>query len=416
MYDLSYDTPYNKSIASQLHANRIRQNMMFPQEPMHIQPHGIWAGGWHYSPTLLAGTNANYPQLHMREAMGIASAGGMYGGGHFAYGMHPDAMELHIDRNHGVMGEGGKKSNLLRKIGNTIKKVGSVAKQVVNNPIVKTGIKALAPAVIGAIVASNPELAPLAPVALTAVEGYGRKRGRPRGGGITGGKKASVLKQIGNFGKKVVAKAKQVINSPEFAGVKAEGKKYAKKQLQNAIVEVAPQIKSQFGNLGTEALAYGANQADKQIEGAGFFKNGRPRKSMSGGKKKSFFKQVADVGKKVAQKAKAVWNDPAFAPVKAEIKKEGRVAIGQAVNMAKPYASSVPLGDVALDYAGAEANKQLAASGRKKKCGAGRSGGGITGGARDGRAARAEIVKKVMREKGLKMIEASKYVKAHGLY
>jgi hypothetical protein len=30
--------------------------------------------------------------------------------------------------------------------------------------------------------------------------------------------------------------------------------------------------------------------------------------------------------------------------------------------------------------------------------------------------ARAEIVKKVMREKGLKMIEASKYVKAHGLY
>jgi len=34
----------------------------------------------------------------------------------------------------------------------------------------------------------------------------------------------------------------------------------------------------------------------------------------------------------------------------------------------------------------------------------------------DGRRARAEIVKKVMREKGLKMIEASKYVKAHNLY
>ena len=29
---------------------------------------------------------------------------------------------------------------------------------------------------------------------------------------------------------------------------------------------------------------------------------------------------------------------------------------------------------------------------------------------------RAEIVKKVMREKGMKMIEASKYVKQHGLY
>jgi len=34
----------------------------------------------------------------------------------------------------------------------------------------------------------------------------------------------------------------------------------------------------------------------------------------------------------------------------------------------------------------------------------------------DGRRKRAEIVKKVMAEKGMKMIEASKYVKAHGLY
>ena len=34
----------------------------------------------------------------------------------------------------------------------------------------------------------------------------------------------------------------------------------------------------------------------------------------------------------------------------------------------------------------------------------------------DGRKKRAEIVKKVMREKGMKMIEASKYVKAHSLY
>lgn len=37
-------------------------------------------------------------------------------------------------------------------------------------------------------------------------------------------------------------------------------------------------------------------------------------------------------------------------------------------------------------------------------------------GANDGRRKRAEVVKRVMREKGMKMIEASKYVKAHGLY
>ena len=34
----------------------------------------------------------------------------------------------------------------------------------------------------------------------------------------------------------------------------------------------------------------------------------------------------------------------------------------------------------------------------------------------DGRKARAEIVKKIMKEKGMKMIEASKYVKEHNLY
>ena len=37
-------------------------------------------------------------------------------------------------------------------------------------------------------------------------------------------------------------------------------------------------------------------------------------------------------------------------------------------------------------------------------------------GATDGRRKRAEIVKKVMGEKGLSMVEASKYVKEHGLY
>ena len=46
-------------------------------------------------------------------------------------------------------------------------------------------------------------------------------------------------------------------------------------------------------------------------------------------------------------------------------------------------------------------------AGRKKRAPAGPS---------DGRRKRAEVVKKVMAEKGMKMIEASKYVKAHGLY
>ena len=47
--------------------------------------------------------------------------------------------------------------------------------------------------------------------------------------------------------------------------------------------------------------------------------------------------------------------------------------------------------------------------------GAGRSGGGVSGGA-DGRAKRAGIVRKIMNERGVSMIQASKIVKAEGLY
>ena len=37
-------------------------------------------------------------------------------------------------------------------------------------------------------------------------------------------------------------------------------------------------------------------------------------------------------------------------------------------------------------------------------------------GAGDGRRKRAEVVRRIMKEKGMKMIEASKYVKEHNLY
>lgn len=54
-----------------------------------------------------------------------------------------------------------------------------------------------------------------------------------------------------------------------------------------------------------------------------------------------------------------------------------------------------------------DAPEMVAKGGKKKRAPAGPN---------DGRRKRAEVVKKVMREKGMSMIEASKYVKAHGLY
>jgi len=82
----------------------------------------------------------------------------------------------------------------------------------------------------------------------------------------------------------------------------------------------------------------------------------------------------------------------------------------------------------------AEMKVMKAVEKKLKKEGKGVSGGGASGGKNlsgmtdrtvggasggmcgDGRKARAEIVKRIMKEKGLKMIEASKYVKEHNLY
>jgi hypothetical protein len=59
-------------------------------------------------------------------------------------------------------------------------------------------------------------------------------------------------------------------------------------------------------------------------------------------------------------------------------------------------------------------------TGAGEGCGTGAGTGGrrkrAPAGPSDGRRKRAEIVKKVMADKGCSMIEASKYVKAHNLY
>jgi len=65
-------------------------------------------------------------------------------------------------------------------------------------------------------------------------------------------------------------------------------------------------------------------------------------------------------------------------------------------------------------HALSEKNTGVRGTGRKPKAGGKKV--IACGGKVDGRQARAVIVKQVMKEKGLKMIDASKYVKAHGLY
>jgi hypothetical protein len=87
-------------------------------------------------------------------------------------------------------------------------------------------------------------------------------------------------------------------------------------------------------------------------------------------------------------------------------------SLGQeVVSVAKPV-----IKDVVIDV-GKEALKSYLTKKGKGVMSGGLAGvGKMKGGAVDGRKKRADIVKRVMSEKGMKMIEASKYVKQHGLY
>jgi hypothetical protein len=415
MYNLTIDTPANRQIAERLANNRIRSDMLFPTEPLHIMPHGIWSGGWRYTPYLLAGTNQQYPPLHMDEAMMISS-GGMI---HRPMSVYRGEVSGYGSSGGDISGgdiSGGKGKKFLGMNTKQWKNVGKVAKSVGN-------------VITPALIASNPELAPFILGANAGLQAI--PTGAGMGRGITGGKKKNVLKDIGhivNKSAKSVAKvAKKVWEDPAFQPVKSYGKQVAKEALSNVVQQyVAPQVE---GNpLGQLAVHYGQQKASEAIEGAGR-KRGRPKKvgaGISGGKKKNVLKDISKVvnksAKSVAKVAKKVWEDPAFQPVKAQGKELAKEALSDIVQQyVAPQVEGNPLGQLAVQYGQKKASEAIEGAGRKRgrpkkvKAGAGVSGGEISGG-KGSRQKRGEIVKEIMKSKGLKLAQASKYVKEHGLY
>jgi hypothetical protein len=110
------------------------------------------------------------------------------------------------------------------------------------------------------------------------------------------------------------------------------------------------------------------------------------------------------VAKTGASAAVAIAKNPAFQAVVTEIANDKDVQ-----KAVIDQVSSLIKGNKTVEEVKEEATETPAPveGGRIRKTPRGKS---------DGRAKRAEIVKKVMREKGMKMIEASKYVKANNLY
>jgi len=162
-----------------------------------------------------------------------------------------------------------------------------------------------------------------------------------------------------------------------------------------------PKRKGRLVKGSPEAIAWGRAMREKRAK-----KGGLPRKrSKKGG---NLLGDIKDAGSKAGDAFKSVTGVNPF-DLGYQV---GEKVVGPAIDKAlgNKNAKMPNLSDV-MEVAKPvlkEAGKKVLQTVAKKL-----SGGSTAGG---GRSKRAEIVKKVMKEKGLKMIEASKYVKQHGLY
>ena len=581
MYNVLYDTPYNRSIVARLAEGRRRQDFNgYSNEPLHLV-HGAFSGRpmagsgmGDQGQYLLYGTNAVNTPLHMAETMRIASAGFIHHASPFAsmssgYGSASaphyigagesggmrsgcGGMMCGSGDSGGMMYGAGESGGMMygsgdsagRMIGGRGKKfLGMNTKQWKGvGAVAKKGLKMVAPALIAGVVATNPELAPLAPIANMAVQGMGRKRGRPKKVVQEGGmdyvraiSKAIAQKKqqapkpkpvpkkklgedsdydmvlmgneglIGKDGKyiskdaqgkgitggkfsvsKALKSAKKVFNSPAFKPVKEIGKVAVSK----GIKYVAPKAKEALkGAISSTLGAYGVppELTDMAVEHVGNLAEAEAQKQVAGAGRsggKVTLKQVVKLGKKalkhpLVKKGLALaWkeikkrgdemmhptpekhlehavqlaldDEPPMAPMGAEAMAPsgagpsgGKFSLKSVTKVIKKVASNpvvkaigksvaksgvkyvAPLAKTAIKGALIDAGLPPAMTNMAvekvgdiavAKANSAIEGAGRSGGASDGRAKRAMIVKKIMKERGVKMIEASKIVKAEGLY
>jgi len=395
MYNVLYDTPYNRSIVARLAEGRRRQDFNgYSNEPLHLV-HGAFTGRpmagsgmGDQSQYLLYGTNAVNTPLHMAETMRIASAGFIHHASPFAsmssgYGSASAPHYIGSGESGGMHGCGGAMcgggdsggmmygsgESAERMVGGRGKKfLGMNTKQWkgVGNTA-KKGFKMVAPALIAGVVATNPELAPLAPIANMAVQGMGRKRGRPR---KLGGSKPASRSYLDNIVSGVASIGNALKPKP----------KPAPKPVAKAKKSERDSDEYDRFLVGDEGLIDMDSGQYKKVDSQGRVvasASGRSGGGDSGGK---FSISKAFKG------AKKVFNSPAFKPVK-EI---GKMAVSKGIKYVAPMAKEalkgaisstlgaygVPpeLTNMAVEHVGniaeAEAQKQVS--------GAGRSGGKIT--------------------------------------
>ena len=209
---------------------------------------------------------------------------------------------------------------------------------------------------------------------------------------------------------------------PKKRGRKKGGSILDRKFSINEVKDTGRQLLG-LGILDEKFSVNDVGRTAKQLFGMGAKKRGRPKKGgsildekFSINEAKGAAKKLLGLGVKKRGRPKGSKGKKG-AGILGDIKKGVGSLLGEVVSVAKPV-----LKDVAISVGKEALSSYLGSKGAKVKTGKGVRSGGMSGvgvmkgGAMDGRKRRAEIVKKVMKEQGLKMVDASKFVKEHGLY
>ena len=264
---------------------------------------------------------------------------------------------------------------------------------------------AIASSIVGAL--ANKAIEKVTGSGVCACEGecgcVKKKRGRPKKGG-------SLLS----------SKASSVLEPKKRGRPKKGGNILDRKFSINDVKNTGRELLG-LGILDEKFSINDVGRTGKQLLGLGVKKRGRPKKGGSILDEKFSINEVKDTGRKllglgVKKRGRPKKGAGLFEDIGKGLKGVASTVGSVALPIAKDVAVDVAKSALTSYISGKSGSKAKAKSGKGVKSGGLAGVGVMSGGKMDGRKRRAEIVKKVMKEKGLKMVEASKYVKQHGLY
>lgn len=420
---LIYNTPYTQSIARQVKELQERKDQFYPEEPLHFpagyQMRGLGnpndqvamsGGGFVRDENyLLPGTTTAYPPYNMQEAMNTASAGsrcscgGRRIGGDALGELKDFGIDLAKEMIRAKLMGGGKSAlDELKDFGIDLGK--DLLKETIRSKMrggKKTGKGKLQDMMIKGLTASqNSGLSPTQQVqAMEGIYNMVNPSGIKTTGAFSGlGRRKSKKDLIGGFSKKDLAN----VAKSGLSSLKSIGKEVGK--------EVMPVVKEVAVELLKEKIKGRGRGRPKKVAGIGQLKGGNTTDDILNGLHTGVhlmgepFHMIglpnpADVGYEIGTKF--------IAPAILGKKGRGRPKKVAGYSLKDFSKDASKLGhDVSKELGLQELGKEVLKKEAKKQ---------LTGKGSDKRSLRGAIVKKVMKEHGLSLPQASKYVKEHGL-